>query len=75
MEAKRSNVQKPLEPHPEEQLMDVHQLRSRWKPIKEGLAKQQRNHPTAIRFHRACSWLKRVEDMGQEDHDLKLMCQ
>ena len=56
--------------------LTVRQLRRRWKPAKDRLAAEQDNHPTAIRFHRACSWLQRVESMGDdEDHDLRLTCQ
>ena len=39
----------------------VHELRSRWQPHKERLAAIRGDHPTAIRFHRACSWLSHVE--------------
>jgi len=39
----------------------VHDLRRLWKPHKERLSAVCENHPTAIRFHRACSWLGRVE--------------
>ena len=41
--------------------MTVHKLRSQWKPIKQRLAAKQSAHPTNVRFHRACSWLQRVE--------------
>ncbi|MFA9478234.1 hypothetical protein ACERK3_07985 [Phycisphaerales bacterium AB-hyl4] len=51
----------------------VRHLRRRWKPIKEHLHAEQKNHPTNIRFHRACSWLQRVEQMeGDADLDLVL---
>lgn len=54
----------------------VRQLRSRWKPHKLRLNEQSDGHPTAIRFHRACSWLNLVEKMGdQPDHDTALMYQ
>jgi hypothetical protein len=39
--------------------LTVRDLRRRWKPHKERLA----GHPTAIRFHRACSWLDRAEQL------------
>ncbi len=39
----------------------VHALRSRWQPHKDRLAVIRGDHPTAIRFHRACSWLSHVE--------------
>lgn len=51
----------------------VHALRRRWKPHKERLHAVDRNHPTTIRFHRACSWLQRGADLGDSDHDLKLL--
>ena len=35
----------------------VRDLRRLWKPHKERLGQQQPDHPTAVRFHRACSWL------------------
>ncbi|MCB9925600.1 MAG: hypothetical protein H6822_25845 [Planctomycetaceae bacterium] len=54
----------------------VRDLRRRWKPIKERLSGQRDNHPTLIRFHRACSWLARVEQMGDEiEYDLALILQ
>jgi len=53
----------------------VHMLRRRWKPIKERLQSAQDNHPTNIRFHRACSWLARVEKLDGADPDLALVCQ
>lgn len=51
----------------------VRELRRKWKPHKERLGEQRPEHPTAVRFHRACSWLQRVEatDPG-EDGDLVL---
>ena len=53
----------------------IRQLRRRWKPIKQRLTEQQKSHPTNIRFHRACSWLRRVEQMDEEsDLDLALTC-
>ena len=39
----------------------VHDLRGQWQPHKERLAAIRGDHPTAIRFHRACSWLSQVE--------------
>lgn len=46
----------------------VRDLRRRWKPVKDRLTQRQADHPTAIRFHRACSWLAEVEmiDDGQD---------
>lgn len=40
----------------------VRDLRRQWKPHKERLAAIRGDHPTAVRFHRACSWL----DMAQQ---------
>ena len=52
--------------------LTVRDLRCRWKPSKERLA----GHPTAIRFHRACSWLDRTEKLDQDaDSDLVLINQ
>ena len=49
-------------------ILTVRDLRRRWKPHKERLAKLRGDHPTAVRFHRACSWLDQSEqlDAGQE---------
>jgi len=51
----------------------VRSLRRGWKPHKERLQGPDGGHPTAIRFHRACSWIQRVEDHAEaadEDMDL-----
>ena len=54
----------------------VRDLRRRWKPHKERLSAACGGHPTCIRIHRACSWLDRVERMGNPtDHDLALVSQ
>jgi hypothetical protein len=53
----------------------VHGLRRRWKPTKQRLQAVKESHPTSIRFHRACSWLQRVEEFDGSDHDLTLICQ
>lgn len=51
----------------------VRDLRRRWKPIKEALPP---DNPTAIRFHRACSWLARAEAFdAAEDADQVLIHQ
>jgi hypothetical protein len=42
-------------------IMTVHQLRRQWKPQKLRLQSKKPNHPTAIRFHRACSWLDHAQ--------------
>jgi len=55
-------------------IQTVHDLRRRWKPHKERLAALGGEQPTAVRFHRACSWLARVEQMPEgQDHDLGLV--
>jgi len=52
----------------------VRDLRRRWKPHKERLGTLVTEHPTPIRFHRACSWMARVEQMPNgQDHDLGLV--
>jgi hypothetical protein len=60
-------------PSPEDQ--SVHQLRRRWKPFKERVHKNARYEPICIRFHRACSWLQQVEQMGDDDLDQRLILQ
>ncbi len=55
-------------------VLTVHDLRRRWKPYKERLAALKSEQPTSIRFHRACSWMARVEQMPDgQDHDLGLV--
>lgn len=55
-------------------VLTVHDLRRRWKPHKERLAALGSEQPTSIRFHRACSWMARVEQMPDgQDHDLGLV--
>jgi len=55
-------------------ILTTHQLRSRWKPHKLRLSLEQATNPTPIRFHRACSWIARVEDnAAAEDHDVDLI--
>ena len=44
----------------------VRDLRRRWKPHKERLASIRADHPTAVRFHRACSWLSETETLDSE---------
>ena len=52
----------------------VRNLRRRWKPQKERLQQLDPEHPTNIRFHRACSWLQRVEQIdGHDDLDVALI--
>jgi hypothetical protein len=52
----------------------VHDLRHRWKPHKERLLALKGEQATSIRFHRACSWMARAEQMPDgQDHDLGLI--
>ncbi len=51
----------------------VRSLRRRWKPHKERLLAEGDEQPTSIRFHRACSWIARVEKDGVDDHDTDLL--
>jgi hypothetical protein len=54
--------------------LTVRDLRHRWKPHKERLHAAGGDQPTSIRFHRACSWMARVEAMPEDqDHDLALV--
>jgi hypothetical protein len=56
--------------------LTVRDLRRRWKPHKERLRFIRSDHPTLIRFHRAISWLERVEKMDTaQDSDLALIGQ
>lgn len=50
-----------------EATLTVRELRRLWKPQKERLNAEQREHATNIRFHRACSWLQRCEEIQSED--------
>ena len=43
----------------------IRDLRRRWKPAKERLQAARADDPTAIRVHRCCSWLARVESMDR----------
>jgi hypothetical protein len=49
-------------------LQTVRDLRRHWKPHKERLAAVRDEHPTAIRFHRACSWISEVELLDRVRH-------
>jgi len=54
--------------------LTVRDLRRRWKPHKERLLAAGSEQATSIRFHRACSWMARVEQMPDgQDHDLGLV--
>lgn len=56
--------------------LTVRDLRRRWKPHKERLAQLQPDHPTAVRFHRACSWLDQAQRLdGAAQADLVLIQQ
>ena len=45
-------------------MLTVRDLRRRWKPTNERLAASAEHERIRIRIHRACSWLQRVEDLG-----------
>lgn len=47
--------------------LTVRELRRLWKPQKERLNTEHPQHPTNIRFHRACSWLQRVEEIQDDE--------
>jgi hypothetical protein len=54
----------------------LRKLRGRWKPHKERLNGLDTEHPTNVRFHRACSWLQRAEQITERnDLDLTLTTQ
>ena len=56
--------------------LTIRDLRRRWKPYKERLSSVRSDHPTLVRFHRACNWLARVEKMDpDQDSDLALVSQ
>jgi hypothetical protein len=57
--------------------LTVRDLRRRWKLHKESLLAAIDHHPTAVRLHRAFSWLARVEGIGADgsDNDVVLVCQ
>lgn len=56
-------------------MITVRDFRRSWKPHKERLSAGVAEHPTCIRFHRACSWLQRAEQATKEDLDLALLSQ
>ena len=45
----------------------VHDLRRRWKPHELRLHELDPEHPTPIRFHRACSWLNEADQLDPEN--------
>ncbi len=53
----------------------VRDLRRLWKPKKERLNNEHDSHPTAIRVHRAFSWMAQAETMDESDMDMILICQ
>lgn len=53
--------------------LTVRDLRRLWKPHKERLNAQLAEHPTVIRFHRACSWLQRAEQIAEPADDWSLL--
>ncbi len=56
------------------EVVSVRDLRRRWKPHKDRLSENVSGQATLIRFHRACSWIARVEAMAEkEDADLALV--
>src|SRR6476659_6661591 len=56
------------------EVVSVRDLRRRWKPHKDRLSGNVSGQATLIRFHRACSWIARVEAMAEkEDADLALV--
>ena len=48
-------------------IQTVAELRERWLPQKERLNLAGSGHPTAVRFHRACSWLEEAELLDAQD--------
>lgn len=50
-------------------------LRRLWRPHKLRLGGANPEHPTNVRFHRACSWLSQAEQATEaSDLDLALLC-
>ena len=43
--------------------LTVPELRERWLPHKERFSRAGSGHPTAVRFHRACSWLEETQQL------------
>jgi hypothetical protein len=48
-------------------ILTVPELRERWLPHKERFNLAGSGHPTAVRFHRACSWLEEAEHLDAEE--------
>lgn len=58
------------------EVLTVRDLRRKWKPHKERLQLIDPEHPNNIRFHRACSWIRRAEQVTENtDLDLALLSQ
>lgn len=56
--------------------LTVRDLRRQWKQHKERLNEINPQHPTNVRFHRACSWMRRAEEIsGKDDLDFALLSQ
>lgn len=54
--------------------LTVRDLRRMWRPHKERLNVERAQHPTNIRFHRACSWLQAAERLVEQDElDLQII--
>lgn len=54
--------------------LTVHDLRRKWKPVKLRLQSVPEAQPTLIRVHRACSWLRKIETLGEAgDSELVLL--
>ena len=59
-----------------ETTLTVRDLRRQWKPHKERLQQLNPEHPTNVRFHRACSWLQQAESLLEhKDWDSILLTQ
>lgn len=56
--------------------LTVRDLRRQWKPHKERLKQVDPEHQTNVRFHRACSWMQRAEQVTEKtDLDVALLSQ
>ena len=53
-----------------EATLTVRELRRLWKPQKERLNAEQREHATNIRFHRACSCCNAVKKFRAKMHSI-----
>ncbi len=58
------------------EVLTVRDLRRQWKPHKERLQQVDPEHPNNVRFHRACSWIRRAEQVTEKtDLDVALLSQ